>query len=478
MENSVYKNINDSLFKKLDIVPKIVSDMIVFIDVHDELAYLDSKMVKTLCDNTSMTSLQLDGLFTICCCIRNNYDKLKKFAYESCCKNLKFFENAPREILKLSSDQQFLSDLTNEILQNFRNIPMEDEFNRRVLESLDTIARYSKLFNSENSDDGNLRLIFVAYITSNAPSIKNFLKNIYKDIMSEVNESYKKYKLNFPLCGITNPTEKELNVISYFIKTNPISLDFTNNFTLEIYYDIVSEHKYDSFDSDNIYSDNIFYTSRFDSIKDSVNSKLYKIGMELLETPSSKNFIHDVIDCFIDYGIVITQQEVIEQILDVLTTEYNTPGFTNKYDNITPYDHYVLITVANDIKTTYSNFIGSLINNKKLPLDYPIEFILRILSRLFNLIVNLYVDETKYISYFVKDSTGNFVPQTNTTTINKIEIDNTVDDQTVQYINIYQYAFDSFYVIIPIGQKNKFPSNDKPIVMNDIVNDLADIVSI
>ena len=182
--------------------------------------------------------------------------------------------------------------------------------------------------------------------------------------------------------------------------------------------------------------------------------------------PQKKPYVHTILDCFVECGFATESHEIAMLIYHIFSTEKNTPSYTNKYDEITLYEHYKLVSFANEFPLTYENFMEKLFASKNIVWECPVEILMRILSRLYNVIITFYSER-----------------------LTKIVINNCLDNG-VKNINIYQYYIDSFFTIIPIvptnGEKDVpllfAPNNDtyyqyqQPI--SKPINDITDILDI
>lgn len=199
------------------------------------------------------------------------------------------------------------------------------------------------------------------------------------------------------------------------------------------------------------YPTNGYYTT-WDSNSRTWVSSVHKKYKDLLEKYNFQivddKLYNNLLDIFAPHLKVAnvdkqaTADDLACLIADAMTTERNTMGFFNKYDEIdleTPYS-LLSVNMDKDIKT-YDEFIRHLYLKSQLPFYYPVEFVLRILSRILNIKINFYYEE-----------------------LDVMNIDNTIVIEA-QDIDIYQTQSSSYYVIIrikPVDPLLPTPSSSKP----------------
>ncbi|AYV85393.1 MAG: putative orfan [Satyrvirus sp.] len=120
--------------------------------------------------------------------------------------------------------------------------------------------------------------------------------------------------------------------------------------------------------------------------KNKILNNAEKIGMKLYPT----NGFGNILVTFIFHNLIKNVPEMIKLIISVMETSRNEPGIFNKYDETTLETSYNLITMTNDIKKSYDDFISELREKNDLPFDYPAEFILRLISRILNVDIRFY----------------------------------------------------------------------------------------
>lgn len=91
-------------------------------------------------------------------------------------------------------------------------------------------------------------------------------------------------------------------------------------------------------------------------------------------------------------------------------------------------DRFTLINIANDYNMTYDSLVNKIIVNGRVPIECPIDIIIQILSRHFNVNTTLYDENMCPIDFF-----------------------NAVNDDPT-HMFIYRYSYDQYYNMVPIGQ--------------------------
>lgn len=151
-------------------------------------------------------------------------------------------------------------------------------------------------------------------------------------------------------------------------------------------------------------------------------NKLYENGM----SSYPDHAYNDVLDSFVFHCLVPSKIELINIILYMIMDGRHKPGIFNKYDTIDLETAFMLLTVSYDIELTYDEMIQSLEQKSMLPNDCPLEFILRLVSRILNVTIN-------YFDY----------------QLSLTEIDNTIHQDHHRTIALYQESPSCFYLLYP-----------------------------
>lgn len=199
------------------------------------------------------------------------------------------------------------------------------------------------------------------------------------------------------------------------------------------------------------------------------NHKLAGINYEIV--PNTKSF-HSILDCLLQHQLSESSEVLVGFLFNTMLEERFTVGYTDKYNTITVDEHFFMICLANDIKLSYDDFLDYMGKYNKLPYDYPIEIILRIVSRMFNIRIILFTQQ-----------------------LIKLDINNSINETGI--VEIYQYSHETCFNIVskgttftPIGNKtivqnisqNHF-QNSLPFALGtgyleETVNDINDIIEI
>jgi hypothetical protein len=168
-------------------------------------------------------------------------------------------------------------------------------------------------------------------------------------------------------------------------------------------------------------------TQRAETIRESkyrhVRSKAKKFNLK----PFSEKYIRDPLALFVKNHLVNCKEDLAYLITDTMEMCRMAPGIFNKYDDIDHETAYIMSVLADDIEISYDDFLNRLKKKKSLPIHYPVEFILRIISRVLNVTINLYDYD-----------------------MNQIVIDNSVTNTVfLDPISIYRYGDQCYYLLVP-----------------------------
>ena len=190
----------------------------------------------------------------------------------------------------------------------------------------------------------------------------------------------------------------------------------------------------------------ILKKNNFQKVGDKIYGNLLEIFTPYLEEFKQHN--HTGTDI---HGHDLTNMNNLSYLIaDAMTTERNTMGFFNKYDEIDLETPYTLLAVNMDKDLmSYDEFVNHLFIKNKLPFYYPVEFILRILSRILNVVIHFCYDD-----------------------FHKMHIDNTIELNPYD-IYIYQTTASSYYIIettkLSELENTKLPPESKIDQNEDII---------
>ena len=155
------------------------------------------------------------------------------------------------------------------------------------------------------------------------------------------------------------------------------------------------------------------------SKKNNAKLKAEKLGFLLYPEKS----MHDILMPFVMHNLIKSVPDLIKLIVATMESK-NEPGIFNKYDSIDLETAFMLVAMSNEINNTYDAFLLSLKEKLALPNEYPIEFVLRLVSRVLNIIIKFY-DENLVCT----------------------EFDNTLYQIYNEPINIFQLNFMEYYLL-------------------------------
>jgi|SRR5579872_1772936 len=171
------------------------------------------------------------------------------------------------------------------------------------------------------------------------------------------------------------------------------------------------------------------YASSATIIKQSVNIKFKDYGLEVYVRGELKD-AHDIFDCMIEYGVFDTRKTMGVILGNVIKTFSMEPNFMNKLDDATMCGMFDLISCANNSVMSLEEFIICLQTNYLLAADYHLEFILRIISRLYNVVIMMFTSD--------------------------ISVQNLIDNATEsnpEMLVLYHYGFGYQFLLVPFGGK-------------------------
>jgi len=132
--------------------------------------------------------------------------------------------------------------------------------------------------------------------------------------------------------------------------------------------------------------------------------KAEEYGMKLYP----ENEINDILMLFVYHKIVDSVDILISLLINLMETGRFEPGIFSQYDDSDLETSYMLISMSNDIINTYDSFLDELVLTRKLNRIYPIEFVLRLISRILNVDIKFYnesmertnIDNSVYKVYY------------------------------------------------------------------------------
>ena len=177
------------------------------------------------------------------------------------------------------------------------------------------------------------------------------------------------------------------------------------------------------------------------------NMTTYKSTKEIAEENAKKHdlkiypdtFITDILEAFVFHKLVTKSSDLVREIALIMSEHRNSPGIFNMYDCVDLETAYLLLTVSNDIRESYDEFLSFLLNKSNLPFTYAIEFILRIASRILSVNIVFYQEN-----------------------MDRITINNSLNNMFTEPVIIYQGSFMQYFVLypahndvfLPLGIKN------------------------
>ena len=468
---SIYINIDETEFfasmLSLPVSEKIMKE---FINFHRGSKLLSQDKIINVCNFVGMSALQLDVVFVLARCMEHYYEYISSKMCE--CAHVHFnkiFNNIGPEYQLLFDNPGFYMELADHLMHDLDDSTSYDKFLSDFTKTFDFMLSYSKTFKDM---DSMCKTALQNYLIHNPQRLQLYTKILYQEVGGEIRNMLPSGNRLLDLCSTPIVDDQARTELVNFIEHNHAmaSNDLQNEETYKVYYFVLyDEHKdiygYDPdlkkfwdkhMGGDTFYpSHTCYFNTPID--KNTANQKLLPHGYQIIET-NTNSWMNTIVDCFVEYGFAQNRQEICMYIGCVLESERYTPGYTNKYDTTTLYDHYVLVSLANENSTSYDRSIQQIMGQSNIPYDYPIEILLRILSRIYN--VNIV-----FITY----------------NLTSIFVDNSIYDNPKQ-IAIYQYNPDSYCNIMPIesAQTTQQPTNHvyAPTTTKQLLNDVRDIQEI
>lgn len=416
-----YINMDESIyFSKLSIKPKNKNHMIMLSDLHGFIKYLKMDVLINILDNYTMSSIQLDIYFII---MRKIYafelDIIKKtceiFIKElniSMPEEIKVLEilinNLFEDIIIDMDENKFLRTmifLMNELLQLYKNYEI-------TRESVLKLARFIKKNFNKYTKSINIAYQFIFDKIKNVAIIGEYLL----------------------ICKNLILTEEEIDKLKNFIEINKnLKIDYENDIILKKFYDKMTNNNII------IHSNNIlkYNKKEINFIKKMIDPLILKYKFEIADIKFAINKHHKLEHCLIEHKFIDNIDEIINILYKTLISEINTIGFIIKDNPITLYEYYQSVIIQNNINICYHDYIYRLTMYKSIPYEVPLEIILRILSRLYGIIIGLYDinNEPNIIN-------NTFIENPNTINI-------------ISYNNEYYNIINIDETFIPLGKKSK-----------------------
>ena len=119
------------------------------------------------------------------------------------------------------------------------------------------------------------------------------------------------------------------------------------------------------------------------SYEDNINKILFPLGMKIHENSHTT-----ILGSFVAHGFGLTEENIVNDILNVMKYYRHSIGYLDPTIDLETI--YLTMAIANDIMINYDAFCDNLESKKQLPHMYPMEFIIRVLSKLYKVGINFY----------------------------------------------------------------------------------------
>ena len=442
-QSQTYKNIKASkYFSKMTFIPDCGDDIFDFTNCFGGISFMEETKLKQICSFTEATTLQLDAFFILLFTINDYYYYIQNNTIMLAHENINIFDDIPSELRDVFNNNEFFSTIIPYVFCNLdreNNFADSTYFCTKMIESFTSSINYSKITGRNDEDENyhNYKSTILSFFTTNHIKLGEYLINIYNELKTDFDNLIIFADDILDLCTKDELQSDDIIKLESFMHENNKYLpNFDNDEILQSYYEFYysrGDH-YDNDDNNdnnddnndfNTYQNGTIFNYNMQNIITMANKKLDAIGYEIYYNGSNK-WSHALEDCLIEHGYADDSKEITKIIYYVLITERDTIGYLNNHDDMTLYDRFTLVSIANDMYTSYDTFVDKLGQNFVMPYDYPVEIIIQILCRYYNINITLYSEN-----------------------LSVIEFNNS---SNITNINIYRYTFDSYYNILPIGQ--------------------------
>ena len=478
-----YSNmVNTKYFSLMKYHPATASDMLDFTSMFIGLNFFDGKKIDRICNFYDATALQLDSFFVVLRSTGNDYNIMENNITKVATETFGVFNNFPPNIHNFFIKNDFFAVFTSYILGEMDYETNCHNFCKIVFKSFVAETNYFQCMN--NSKDTNqlrlekkqcqlIRERLMNFFQTNIDDTQIYINILHQEINAEINKLTSIGNNILDLCSKQILTDNDQGILESFLKENNKYVpDFESDEILIGYYQFVIDNE-NAAVTINPTTTNPTTNPTIHTINNTIttaNSKLATFGYEIVY--NNCGWIHTLQDCFVEHGFAVDSTSVAKIVYYVLMTERDTPGYLNKYDDMTTYDRFTLVSIANDSEISYDTFVYKIEQLGKIPYEFPVEILLQLLSRYYDINIFLFTE-------------GQI-----------ININNVLDNKNPKHINVYRYSYDSYYNVIPIGsQFTKACENKKPVplinlginpnmnylaqqVDNVVVNDMNDIVEI
>jgi len=314
---------------------------------------------------------------------------------------------------------------------------LKSQYYKEILETFD-ITVDKNFFVENNTIFENMTKQIIAYTNSNMESILNNIKllaTIFMDNNTTDDDLLLLISSYYNIRELVDCPSDAIDHFNILVSDNMSPKEIEGEKIIELYeYDnflYTYEHKQRNKKyafwlhngntiTSNYNQSNQHYINR----KANAEKEMDKLGMVLYPEKA----FNDILETFVHYKLVNSTEDLIQLIIATMEAFKNEPGIFNKYDETDLETSFLLMAISNDIDKTYDSFLIELKTKLQLPNEYPIEFVLRIISRVLGVIIKFYDRSHSCVN-----------------------IDNIIYQKYISPIIIYQSSFYEYYIPIPKG---------------------------
>jgi hypothetical protein len=214
---------------------------------------------------------------------------------------------------------------------------------------------------------------------------------------------------------------------------------------IDIYCEQKLDDEFECYDSEFI--DNTFLVNN-----KKLSANLNNIGYQIFNEKLSES-VMGVFHPFVEHNLVKTKKDMFDILLNIFTDYSKEPQLMDPNSNITLEDYYALtMAMQKSHFPTYDDYCDELINTCQIPIYYPLDVILRLISRVFSVRIELYYED-----------------------LHMIEIDNSLINKTNKPIILYRHGPTLYYNLYHIDHEF-IPICAKPKSVNEILDDFKKLV--
>lgn len=439
IDNKQLKNIDTaSWFKTMEHYPKTVGHMKLLVSIVDKIGIFNKF---DLSKTSNMDANKLNILYAILRIMNKVFNKyldyVVKIIFRENLKNIfvcshltyydLFFDQLTQDIdhficliIKSYYPKMKVSIIKNKLV-DYLQITFGKPFYTNIMKKLN--------YNIDNGFYKENNTLFISIVQEFIKYTKETLLETYETMKIFLTKIFDDY------CSI-----ETMNEIITSLKKH---IDLKNLFMepcMEI--DIYCEQKlYDEYERNNMDYNNYMFVKK----NNQLNIKLSYIGYQIFnEYPRESSM--GILYPFVEHNFVKNEKDMLNILLNVMISYRKEPQLMDINSNITLEDYYAL-TMAMKYPhfPSYEEYCNLIATTKQLPDLYPLDFLLRLISRIYGVKIELFRED-----------------------LTMIEIDNAIINHINEPVILYCHKPTLYYNLYQIDQKFT-PIFDYPKSIDDII---------